>query len=188
MILLLPFILALIPAILLALNLSVVTPTNVDYSNMASNKAMSAYYQTGTAPTTTTVMGATVSVGVVDTSDLAYQDLDNLTWKRINAEQALLTACNQIMTMCNTANLSDLWSFLPSNSDSVQSLLSQTNTSNMITCGTPSTYAPYALYTLQHALASSDLSHTVGQRTYALYYSKPTAGTGCFFQDIVYAQ
>jgi hypothetical protein len=133
-------------------------------------------------------MGAAVDVGVLDTTELDYQALDNLTWKRVNVEQAILTVCNQIMTKCNTAILSDLWSFLPGNTGTVQSLLLQTNTSNVITCGTPSTYAPYALYALQHAVISEDISHTVGTKTYTLYYNKPSAGNGCFFQDIVYAQ
>jgi len=187
MILLIPLIIAVIPAILLALNLAVVTPTNVDYSNMAYNQAMSAYYQTGVAPETANVMGATVNVGVLDTTELAYQELNNLAWKRINTEQAILTVCNQIMTKCNTANLSDLWSFLPVNTGTLQSLLSVTNTSNSITCGTPSTYAPYALYMLQHSVTPEDISQTVGTRTYTLYYSKPSSGIGCFFQDIAYA-
>lgn len=187
MLLLIPIILVAVPAILLALNLAVILPTNTDYATMAYNKAMSAYYETGTAPATASVLGATINVGTLDTSDLNYQALDNMVWKRINAEQALLTACNQIMTKCNTSALSDLWSFLPQNSGSLYSLLQGTG-SNLVTCGNPSTYGPYALYMLQQSLTTQDLTHTVNGRTYTLYYAKPTSGTGCFFQDIVYAQ
>ena len=138
MLLLIPLILAAIPAILLGINLAVIPPTNTDYSTMAYNKAMSAYYETGSAPATATVMGATVNVGTLDTSDLSYQALDNLVWKRINAEQAILTVCNQVMTTCNDANArADLWSFLPANTGTVQSLLSQIYTGQVLDCGNP---------------------------------------------------
>jgi hypothetical protein len=188
MLLLIPLILIAIPAILLGINLAVIPPTNTDYSAMAYNKAMSAYYETGSAPTTATVMGATINVGTLDTSDLSYQALDNLVWKRINAEQAILTVCNQVMTACNDANLGNLWSFLPANTGTVQSLLSPSYTGQVLNCSNPTTYPPYELDMLQQALRSQDLSHTVGGKTYNLYYNKPTSGVGCFFQDIVYAQ
>jgi len=188
MLLLIPLILVAIPAILLALNLAVVPPTNTDYATMAYNKAMSAYYQTGTAPSTASVMGATVNVGVLDTMDLGYQDVDTLAWKRTNVQQAILTVCNQIMTRCNTADLPTLWGFLPSNTGTVASLLSQPNTSMSLVCDTPSTYAPFALYAFQHSIAPEDISPTVGGRTYTLYYSRPSAGQGCLFGDIIYAQ
>ena len=188
MVFLIPVVVLIIPAILLGLNLAVTSPTTVDYSSMAYNKAMSAYYQTGSAPSTVNVMGATVSVGVLDITDMNYQKLDNLTWERINAEQALLTVCNQIMTKCNTAVLSDLWSFLPSNTGTIQSLLTATPAQNTITCGVTTTYAPYARYMIQQSMVAQDTTQTVGAKTYNLYYNKPSSGTGCLFVDVINAQ
>ena len=188
MILMIPLILLMVPAILLGLNLAITPPTSVDYSNMASQKAASAYYQTGYTPATVNVMGSTVIPGTVDATDLNYQALDNLTWKRINAEQAMLTACNQIMTKCNTSDITLLWSFLPANSGTFQSLLSQTYGQNTLNCGVPSTYAAYGLYVIQQALASQDTTVAVGSRNYALYYNKPSSGIGCYYVDMVTAQ
>lgn len=188
MILLVPLIILLIPALMLGINLAATPPTNVDYSSMAYNKAASAYYDTGTVPSTVNVMGANVSPGVVDTTELSYQAADNLAWERINAEQVLLTACNQIMTKCNTSVLSDVWSFLPANTGTVQSLLTATPAQNTITCGVTSTYAPYARYLIQQSLAAQDITQTVGARIYNFYYNKPTTGSGCLFVDVVYAQ
>ena len=188
MILLIPLIVVLIPAVMLGVNLVATLPTTVDYNDMAFNKAMSAYYATGSAPSSVNVMGATVSVGILDTTDTAYQNLDNLTWERINAEQALLTACNQIMTKCNASLLSDLWSFMPSNTGTVQSLLAATPAQNTITCGVTSTYAPYARYMLQQSLVAQDTTQTVGAKTYNLYYNKPSSGSGCLFVDVINAQ
>ncbi|MDA8103742.1 MAG: hypothetical protein M0Z71_00015 [Nitrospiraceae bacterium] len=181
-------ILLMIPAILLSLNVAVTPPSQALYNDMAYKKALSAYYQTGAAPSTVSVMGATVSVGVVDVTDLNYQYLDQLSWKKINSEQAIISTCNQIMNKCNVSDITKVFAFLPANKGTLQSMLSLTQTKNTINCGVPSDYSAYGLYMIQQALSSQDTTQTIGDTTYALYYNKPLSGSGCFFTDIVNAQ
>jgi hypothetical protein len=185
--LMLPLIALMFPAVLLGLGLLAVPPTSVDYSDIANKKARSAYYQTGTAPATVTVTGVTVPTQSVDTAGFAQPHLNNLAWKKINAEQALIAVCNRLMNRCNTLNISQLFAFLPSNKDTVQSLLTQTPVSTTIDCSAPS-YQTHGLHLVQQSLRAEDLTHTIGGTTYTLYYNKPLSGTGCFFVDIVNVQ
>jgi hypothetical protein len=177
-----------IPAMLLTLDVAVHPPAQVSYNDMAYKRALSAYYQTGAAPTTVNVMGATVNVGVVDITEYNYQYLDQLTWKKINAEQAVLATCNQLMNKCNTSDITKLFSFMPSGSGTLQSLLTASPTKSTINCGVPSDFTQYGLYMLQQALAAADTSQTVAGTTYNFYYTKPASGSGCYFLDILRAQ
>ena len=188
MFLMIPLILLMLPAILLSLNVAMTPPSQASYNDMAYKKALSAYYQTGAAPSTVNVMGATISVGVVDVTDLNYQYLDQLSWKKINSEQAIISVCNQIMNKCNVSDLARVFAFLPSNKGTLQSLLTLTPTKNTINCGVPSDYSAFGLYMIQQALSAQDTTQTIGGANYSLYYNKPLSGNGCFFTDIVNAQ
>jgi len=188
MLLMIPVMVLMIPSILLSLNVLVMPPPDVAYRDMAYKKALSAYYQTGVAPSTVTVMGASVNVGVVDVTGLNYQYLDNLTWKKINAEQAIIAVCNQLANKCNTGDITRLFAFLPSNKATVQSLLSLTPTKNTINCAVPSDFSAYGLYMIQQSLIAQDTTQSVAGTNYTLYYNKPLSGSGCFFVDIVNAQ
>ena len=188
MFLMIPLILLMIPAILLSLNIAVIPPSQASYNDMAYKKALSAYYKTGSAPSTVNVMGATISVGVVDVTDLNYQYLDQLSWKKINSEQAIISTCNQIMNKCNISDITKVFAFLPSNRGTLQSLLSLTPAKNTINCGVPTDYSAYGLYMIQQALSAQDMTQTIAGTNYTLYYNKPLSGNGCFFTDIVNAQ
>ena len=171
-------------AVYSSLNLLAVTPTAPDYQSIALKKARSVHFVTGSAPSSVTVINATTSVNPLEVTALAHQSTENIAWKKINNEQAILTVCNQIMLKCGTSDITRLFAFMPSNTGTLESLLTGT-TSNTITCGNVSTYGPYGRYLLRMALNTQDTSHVLAGVTYNFRYNKPLSGSGCFYVDIV---
>lgn len=186
---LIPLIIAVIPAILLGLNIASITPSNADYAKLAQKKAYSEFFKSGSMPTTVNVMGADMPVNpaAINTDSLLFQYVDNLAWKKANAEQALIAVCNQLSTKCNKSDVDSLFSFMPTNLGTIHSLLAETY-SPTINCNDTNTYPAYGRYLLQQAITSADAAHTVESTSYTLYYNKPTTGSGCYHVDIVIAK
>ncbi len=166
------------------LNLLAVTPTTPDYQSIALKKAKSAHFVTGSAPSSVTVINATVSVNPLEVTAPAYQSTENVAWKKINNEQAILTVCNQIMLKCSTSDIARLFNFMPSNTGTLDSLLTGTISSS-INCGDTNTYGPYGRYLLRMALNTQDTSQVLAGITYTFRYNKPLSGSGCFYVDII---
>ncbi len=190
----LPLIVLLLPAIFLALNLMAVVPPNVQYTDLAEQKAVSAYYEgtknpgsTNPFPSSEIVIGASIQTTPVDMSGLNFQYNDNVAWKAANADQAIISTCDQLQAACGTTDINQLFAFLPQSSGSVSSLLSL-NSSNSLDCSRSNSYGPYGLYLLQQSLAQSDTVDNSTGKTINLYYHKPQSGSGCFHEDIVSVQ
>lgn len=175
---------ALIFAIFSGLNLLAVAPTQPEYQSIALKKAKSVYFQTGSAPSSAVVINAAVSVNPLEVTAPAYQSTENLAWKKTNAEQGILTVCNQIMRRCGTSDITRLFAFMPANSGTLDSLLTGT-TGSSIDCLNVSTYAPYGRYLLRMALNTQDTSHVLAGVNYTFRYNKPLSGSGCFYVDII---
>lgn len=159
------------------------------YEKKAKEKALSVYHQTGTVPASAVVTGRTIDVpaGTVSVDYQRSTALDVLQWRKAMVEQALINICINEQLRCNSNDINLLWAFMPASSGLVSNLLAGGSSATLACAGATSTeYARYSRYLLNSALDAAILSPITFEGTVLnFYYSKPKAGEGCSFYDIV---
>lgn len=159
------------------------------YNKQAENRALSVYHQTGSIPGSATVIGRTVTVpsGAVKPDRIRAMAADTMKWRKTMVEQALINVCLMAQSKCGNNARNLVWAFMPSSSGTVASLLSGT-TSSTLNCATATepNYAQYERYLLNNAIDSSTVAAvTFEGASLNYYYSKPSIGEGCTYNDLV---
>ena len=159
------------------------------YEKKAREKALSVYHETGVIPASAVVTGRTVNVDVSSVPvDYGRRiSLDVLQWRRAMVEQALINVCINGQLRCNSKDINLLWAFMPANSGLVSSLLAGESSAVLACAGaTDVEYARYSRYLLNNILSAGMLNPvTFEGTTLNFYYSRPKAGEGCSFHEIV---
>lgn len=160
-----------------------------DYEKMAKQKALSAYHVTGAVPASAVVIGRTIDLpaGTVSVSRQRKAAIDVLEWRKAMVEQVIVNTCITLSNKCGKKDRTLLWAFMPANQGLVSDLLVG-GSAGALDCATATSveYAQYARYIMNGALDATLLA-TINFEGTSLnyYYSKPSTGEGCSYNDLV---
>jgi len=180
--------LAVLPFVLLSVFVGISGLPFPGYEKVANDRARSVLHETGQVPQSVTVFGRQVAVRAdeLDLFPLRQSVVENRGWRKAMIEQAMVNTCITLQARCGKDDVNLLWAFMPGDNGRVSDIRAGPVSSGL-TCegATDADYAEYGRHLFREAIPEGMLSEELDNTVLHYHYSRPQAGAGCSFYDMV---
>jgi len=180
--------LAVLPVVLLVVFTGITGLPSSEYEKTANARACSILYETEQVPERVTVIGRDIAVrdGEPDVSPMRRAIMDERQWQKAMIEQAMVNTCITMHIKCGKKDVDLLWAFMPNVEGPVSEIVTGSALSNLdCDAATDVEYARYGRHLFKEAIEEQMLSVTHDGNNMNYHYSRPVAGSGCSFYDMV---
>lgn len=179
---------AAVPFILLTVFAGISGLPSSEYEKMANDRARSAFHEMGQVPEKVTVLGRQIDVRSDELDLFAVRQgvQEKRQWRKAMIEQAMVNTCITLQAKCGKDDVTLLWAFIPNESGRVSEIRAGP-ASTSLDCeeATGADYARYGRHLFREALVEEMLSEISNGTVLDYHYSRPVAGAGCSFYDMV---